>query len=31
MVCFICLAMLWIFRDIPGFGGWANIFLIDSM
>lgn len=30
-VCFICLAMLWIFRDIPGFGGWAKLFRIDLM
>ena len=26
MICFISLALLWIFRDIPGFGGWADLF-----
>lgn len=26
MICFICLALLWIFRDIPGVGGWADLF-----
>ncbi|XP_071179431.1 solute carrier family 13 member 2-like [Mytilus edulis] len=30
LICFICLAMLWIFRDIPGMGGWAYLFHLDK-
>ncbi|XP_052074639.1 solute carrier family 13 member 2-like isoform X1 [Mytilus californianus] len=30
LICFICLAMLWIFRDIPGLGGWAYLFHLDK-
>ncbi|KAK3084784.1 hypothetical protein FSP39_018980 [Pinctada imbricata] len=26
LILFICLALLWIFRDIPGFWGWREIF-----
>ncbi|CAG2195053.1 SLC13A2_3_5 [Mytilus edulis] len=29
LICFISLALLWIFRWIPGFGGWANLFQVD--
>lgn len=30
MILFGALALLWIFRDIPGFGGWKLLFTEDS-